>query len=145
MENFLNSNKKHKLSRYEKYIAIIDDFMFNNIITDDIEIKNLLINHLNLILEMNIDTGRQLYSNQYKGILNKFTELIREKIKDGKTNKREFIKDSIQRSISAGWLCFYDINYSNYSNKSNIGESFGYKYDYNLTEEEKKIDYSQKF
>lgn len=144
--SFLKTSKKPKQSRYDKYISIIDDFMFNNIMTDNTEIKELLINHLNMLIEMNNANNKQLYSNQYKGILNKFTELIREKIKDGKTNKQQFIKDSIQQSITKQWVNFFDIkdNNKNLINNS-LGESFGYKYDYNLTDEEKEIDYSKKF
>lgn len=144
--SFLKTSKKPKQSRYDKYISIIDDFMFNNIITDNTEIKELLINHLNMLIEMNNANNKQLYSNQYKGILNKFTELIREKIKDRKTNKQKFIKDSIQQSITKQWVNFFDIkdNNKNLINNS-LGESFGYKYDYNLTDEEKEIDYSKKF
>ena len=148
--SFLQSSKKSKQSRYDKYISLIDDFMFNNIITDDTEIKQLLTQHLNMLIEMNNESNRQLYSNQYKGILNKFTELIREKIKGGKINKQKFIKNSIQQSITKNWVNFFDIKEDNYNgNKklinNNLGESFGYIYDYNLTEEEKKIDYSKKF
>lgn len=148
--SFLQSSKKPKQSRYDKYISLIDDFMFNNIITDDTEIKQLLTQHLNMLIEMNNESNRQLYSNQYKGILNKFTELIREKIKGGKINKQKFIKNSIQQSITKNWVNFFDIKEDNYNgNKklinNNLGESFGYIYDYNLTEEEKKIDYSKKF
>lgn len=144
--SFLQSSKKPKQSRYDKYISLIDDFMFNNIITDNMEIKQLLTQHLNMLIEMNNENNRQLYSNQYKSILNKFTELIREKIKDGKTNKQKFIKDSIQQSITKNWVNFFDIKENNTKLINNsLGESFGYKYDYNLTEDEKKIDYSQKF
>lgn len=144
--SFLQSSKKPKQSRYDKYIAIIDDFMFNNIITENTEIKELLINHLNMVIEMNNANNRQLYSNQYKGILTKFTELIIEKIKDGKTNKQKFIKESIQQSITRQWVNLFDIkdNNKNLLNNS-LGESFGYTYDYNLTDEEKEIDYSKKF
>ena len=116
--SFLGSAKQKpkKESLYSKCINLIDDF------TKNVKIRNLLIQYLNLRLEMK---DKPLYTNQWKGLLNKLKEL----------EKDNNIEDVITQSIEKGYASFYPVNKSYKSNKDSFSEGDGLKCD-SITDDE---------
>ena len=85
--------EKPKKSRYQKFIDIVDEY------TDNEDLRELLIEHIKLCLEISKEQDRQLYANQYKGILR---ALDRESNGDMTTKCR-----LVEKSLERGWISFY--------------------------------------
>ena len=112
------ARKKSKLSLYDKCLQQIDDFCKytdkkGNIIID-VELKTALTDYLRMRLEIR---DKQLYANQWKGMLNKLKEVSI----TTKTDQLDIVKQSIER----GYLNFYPVNKNNYKNnyKDNFSEA----------------------
>lgn len=90
--------KSSKPNLYQKCFSAIEEF------TDDIEVRDCLDNYLRFRLEIK---DKPLYANQFRGILNKLRELT-----ESKTEALQII----QQSIDKGYLSFYPIARSTYSN-----------------------------
>lgn len=99
--------KKSKPNLYQQYLSII------NYYTEDANIKKLLTDYLDLLLEKMRNEHKVLYANQFKGMLNHLNDLVANK-KNGK------LEDIISQSISKGYIGFFPANYNNYSNSKNV-------------------------
>lgn len=100
-ENFelKSSSQKSKQSRYSKIISLINDF------TDNTELRDVLIKYFNLLIEMKVN----LYTNQFKGLLNKLKSLA-----DDEPTMQKIVENSIEH----GWKSFYAPN-NGYSQNNN--------------------------
>ena len=100
-DNFLKSSTtlKRKQNKYSKCISLINDFTQNK------ELINALVNYLNLLLEID----KSMYTNQFKGKLNKLKRLA--------NNETEMI-DIVNQSIQSGWKSFYPLKQNNNFNNS---------------------------
>lgn len=100
-DNFLKSPNtlKRKQNKYSKCISLINDFTQNK------ELINTLVNYLNLLLEID----KSMYTNQFKGKLNKLKQLA--------NNETEMI-DIVNQSIQSGWKSFYPLKQNNNFNNS---------------------------
>ena len=85
----IQNNKTRKPNLYEKCLAMINDY------TNDSELRDLLIQYLNLTLEIK---DNKLYANQWKGLLNKLSNL---------SNNISEQKLIVRTSIEKGWRSFY--------------------------------------
>lgn len=91
--SFLGSAKKEsKPNLYTKCVGLINEF------TDDEDVRKLLVEFLNMTLDMHRESGKQFYTNNFKGKLNQLKEFPP---KDW--------KDIISQSIDRGWLSFYEL------------------------------------
>lgn len=93
MKDTKDVTEKPKKSRYQKFVDIVNDY------TDDEELRELLVEHIKLCLEISKERGKPLYANQYKGILR---ALDRESNNDIDTKFR-----LVERSLERGWISFY--------------------------------------
>ena len=91
--------KPVKLNLYQQCLAIIDDY------TEDTNIRKMLVNYLDLLLEKMRNEHKTLYGNQFKGMLKQLSELI--------ANREGKIEDIISQSISKGYTGFFPANYNN--------------------------------
>ena len=101
-ENFelkSSSTQKSKQSRYSKIISLINDF------TDNAELRDVLVKYFNLLIEMKVN----LYTNQFKGLLNKLKSLA-----DDEPTMQKIVENSIEH----GWKSFYALN-NGYSQNNN--------------------------
>lgn len=101
-ENFelkSSSIQKSKQSRYSKIISLINDF------TDNAELRDVLVKYFNLLIEMKVN----LYTNQFKGLLNKLKSLA-----DDEPTMQKIVENSIEH----GWKSFYAPN-NGYSQNNN--------------------------
>lgn len=100
-DEFLGSVKhnKPKKSLYQSCIDLINNF------TTNLKLRQVLVEYLKLRLEMD----KQLYKNQWKGILNKLKELA--------TDDEQAI-ELVQQSILKGWANIYPLQ-KNQSRPSN--------------------------
>lgn len=100
-ENFLKSSNtpKTKQNKYSKCISLIHDF------TENQELIDVLVNYLNLLLEID----KSMYTNQFKGKLNKLKRLA-----DNETERIDIVNQSIQ----SGWKSFYPLKQNNNFNNS---------------------------
>lgn len=100
-ENFelKSSTQKSKQSRYSKIISLIKDF------TDNAELRDVLVKYFNLLIEMKVN----LYTNQFKGLLNKLKSLA-----DDEPTMQKIVENSIEH----GWKSFYAPN-NGYSQNNN--------------------------
>ena len=85
--------EKPKKSRYQKFVDIVDDF------TDDTELRELLIEHIKLCLEISKEQDRPLYANQYKGILRK--------LNNESNGDLDVMYKLVEKSLERGWISFY--------------------------------------
>lgn len=85
----IQNNKSRKPNLYDKCLALIDNY------TNDSELRDLLIQYLNLTLEIK---DNKLYANQWKGLLNKLSNL---------SNDISEQKLIVRTSIEKGWRSFY--------------------------------------
>lgn len=100
-------SKPVKLNLYQQCLAIINDY------TEDTNIKKMLIDYLDLLLEKMRNEHKVLYANQFKGMLKHLSDLVASK--EGK------LEDIISQSISKGYIGFFPANYSNnYSSGKNV-------------------------
>ena len=93
------STQKPKQSRYSKIISLINDF------TDNTELRDVLVKYFNLLIEMKVN----LYTNQFKGLLNKLKSLA-----DDEPTMQKIVENSIEH----GWKSFYALN-NGYSQNNN--------------------------
>lgn len=99
--------KQVKLNLYQQCLAIINDY------TEDTNIKKMLIDYLDLLLEKMRNEHKVLYANQFKGMLKRLSDLVASK--EGK------LEDIISQSISKGYIGFFPANYNNnYSSGKNV-------------------------
>lgn len=100
-DNFLKSSNtpKTKQNKYSKCISLIHDF------TENQELIDVLVNYLNLLLEID----KSMYTNQFKGKLNKLKRLA--------NDEAERI-DIVNQSIQSGWKSFYPLKQNNNFNNS---------------------------
>ena len=100
-------SKPVKLNLYQQCLAIINDY------TEDTNIKKMLIDYLDLLLEKMRNEHKVLYANQFKGMLKHLSDLVASK--EGK------LEDIISQSISKGYIGFFPANYNNnYSGGKNV-------------------------
>lgn len=100
-------SKPVKLNLYQQCLAIINDY------TEDTNIKKMLIDYLDLLLEKMRNEHKVLYANQFKGMLKHLSDLVASK--DGK------LEDIISQSISKGYIGFFPANHNNkYSSGKNV-------------------------
>lgn len=93
--------KPKKKNLYEKCIDAINDF------TDDEEVRERLTVYLKMRLEIK---DKQLYANQWIGMLNKLREY---------TESKAEVLAIIQQSIDRGYLSFYELKKSQYNRQFN--------------------------
>lgn len=86
-------SKPKKLNLYQQCLAIINDY------TEDINIRKMLIDYLDLLLEKMRNEHKVLYANQFKGMLKHLSDLVASK--SGK------LEDIISQSISKGYVGFF--------------------------------------
>lgn len=105
-ESFLKSANKRvkKESLYHKCISLISEF------TEDPTLKKCLIDYLNLRLQMK---DKPMYANQWKGLLNKLSNLS--------SDLKVQIK-IVNRSIEGGWATFYSVS-SEYGNNTGFQDN----------------------
>lgn len=100
-------SKPKKLNLYQQCLAIINDY------TEDTNIRKMLIDYLDLLLEKMRNEHKVLYANQFKGMLKHLSDLVASK--EGK------LEDIISQSISKGYIGFFPANYNNnYSGGKNV-------------------------
>lgn len=100
-------SKPVKLNLYQQCLAIINDY------TEDTNIKKMLIDYLDLLLEKMRNEHKVLYANQFKGMLKHLSDLVASK--EGK------LEDIISQSISKGYIGFFPANHNNnYSGGKNV-------------------------
>lgn len=100
-------SKPVKLNLYQQCLAIINDY------TEDTNIKKMLIDYLDLLLEKMHNEHKVLYANQFKGMLKHLSDLVASK--EGK------LEDIISQSISKGYIGFFPANHNNnYSSGKNV-------------------------
>nr|DAF24510.1 MAG TPA: replication terminator protein [Caudoviricetes sp.] len=100
-------SKPVKLNLYQQCLAIINDY------TEDTNIKKMLIDYLDLLLEKMRNEHKVLYANQFKGMLKHLGDLVASK--EGK------LEDIISQSISKGYIGFFPANHNNnYSSGKNV-------------------------
>lgn len=100
-------SKPVKLNLYQQCLAIINNY------TEDTNIKKMLIDYLDLLLEKMRNEHKVLYANQFKGMLKHLSDLVASK--EGK------LEDIISQSISKGYIGFFPANYNNnYSGGKNV-------------------------
>lgn len=120
--------KKTKLSLYDKCLQQINDFCKytnedgNTVI--DVELKTALTDYLRMRLEIR---DKQLYANQWKGMLNKLKEVST----TTKTDQLDIVKQSIER----GYLNFYPVNNTQSHSKTNDFSEAGQVSSKHITEE----------
>ena len=102
--NFLKSSNtpKTKQSRYSKCVSLIHDFTSNQVLID------ALVSYLNLLLEID----KSMYTNQFKGKLNKLKQL--------ETNEDDMV-NIVNQSIQYGWKSFYPLKQNTGFNNSGGG------------------------
>ena len=107
------STETKKDNLYSKCISIVNDF------TDDEDIKSLLVQYLNLLLEMKKIRG----VNQWKGMVN--NTLVKSL---NESDKGITYEDIIQYSIDHAYATFYPrkLNYSRNSNFMNKSQNVPY-------------------
>jgi hypothetical protein len=98
-------NKKKGKDLYSKCIAEIDQF------TVSLKLRTILITYLNYRLNIK---DKPLYVNQWKGLLNKLSEM---------SSDENTLADIVQQSIDKGWLSFYPLKqFSKHDVFSEYGE-----------------------
>lgn len=98
--------KKSKLNLYQQCLSIINDY------TEDNNIRKLLTDYLDLLLEKMRNENKVLYANQFKGMIKHLSDLV--------ANKNGKAEDIISQSISKGYIGFFPAYYNNYSGSKNV-------------------------
>lgn len=98
--------KKSKPNLYQQCLSIINDY------TEDNNIRKLLTDYLDLLLEKMRNENKVLYANQFKGMMKHLSDLV--------ANKNGKLEDIISQSISKGYIGFFPANYNNYSSGKNV-------------------------
>jgi hypothetical protein len=97
--------KSEKPNLYTKCISIIDEY------TNNLKIRTLLIQYLDLCLEMKSIRG----ANQWKGMINTLNTIY-------SNNPSVTLDKIISQSIERGWKTFYPVNTST-TNNTNFSET----------------------
>ena len=100
--------KQTKPNLYQQCLAIINDY------TEDNNIRKMLIEYLDLLLEKSKVEHKPLYANQFKGMLKHLNDLIASK-ENGK------IEDIISQSIQKGYIGFFPVTNNNYIQQKQQG------------------------
>lgn len=102
--NFLKSSNKPKTkqNKYSKCVSLIHDFTANE------KLIAALVDYLNMLLE----ADKSMYTNQFKGKLNKLKQLA---------GKEKDMIDIVNQSIQYGWKSFYPLKQNTGFNNSGVG------------------------
>ena len=100
--------KQTKPNLYQQCLAIINDY------TEDNNIRKMLIEYLDLLLEKSKVEHKPLYTNQFKGMLKHLNDLIASK-ENGK------IEDIISQSIQKSYIGFFPVTNNNYIQQKQQG------------------------
>ena len=100
--------KQTKPNLYQQCLAIINDY------TEDNNIRKMLIEYLDLLLEKSKVEHKPLYANQFKGMLKHLNDLIASK-ENGK------IEDIISQSIQKSYIGFFPVTNNNYIQQKQQG------------------------
>ena len=90
-----SSNLPRKQNKYSKCVSLIHDFTVNE------KLIAVLVDYLNILLE----ADKSMYTNQFKGKLNKLKQLT--------DDERDMIV-IVEQSIQFGWKSFYPLKKDNY-------------------------------
>lgn len=90
-----SSSLPRKQNKYSKCVSLIHDFTVNE------KLIAVLVDYLNMLLE----ADKSMYTNQFKGKLNKLKRLT--------DDERDMIV-IVEQSIQFGWKSFYPLNKDNY-------------------------------
>lgn len=97
VENFLTSDisvKPKKQSLWDKCVSEIDNF------TDDVILREYLIEYLKKCLENSREAGRPMYLNNFKGKLNKLKQL---------STDNHIQRKIVLQTLDNGWNAFYEL------------------------------------
>ena len=100
--------KQTKLNLYQQCLAIINDY------TEDNNIRKMLIEYLDLLLEKSKVEHKPLYANQFKGMLKHLNDLIASK-------ENGTIEDIISQSIQKSYIGFFPVTNNNYIQQKQQG------------------------
>ena len=100
--------KQTKPNLYQKCLAIINDY------TEDNNIRKMLIEYLDLLLEKSKVEHKPLYANQFKGMLKHLNDLIASK-------ENGTIEDIISQSIQKSYIGFFPVTNNNYIQQKQQG------------------------
>ncbi len=100
--------KQTKPNLYQQCLAIINDY------TEDNNIRKMLIEYLDLLLEKSKIEHKPLYANQFKGMLKHLNDLIASK-------ENGTIEDIISQSIQKSYIGFFPSNNNNYAQPKQQG------------------------
>ena len=100
--------KQTKPNLYQQCLAIINDY------TEDNNIRKMLIEYLDLLLEKSKVEHKPLYANQFKGILKHLNDLIASK-------ENGTIEDIISQSIQKSYIGFFPVTNNNYIQQKQQG------------------------
>ena len=99
--------KPKKVSLYDKCVSLINDF------TDDSILVELLIKSLQMFLENSKESGKPLYTNQFKGKLNALNNL---------SSDNYIQRKIVQQTLENGWNNFYELKTNTKKNIKNFAE-----------------------
>ena len=100
--------KQTKPNLYQQCLAIINDY------TEDNNIRKMLIEYLDLLLEKSKVEHKPLYANQFKGMLKHLNDLIASK-------ENGTIEDIISQSIQKSYIGFFPVTNNNYIQQKQQG------------------------
>ena len=100
--------KQTKPNLYQQCLAIINDY------TEDNNIRKMLIEYLDLLLEKSKVEHKPLYANQFKGMLKHLNDLIASK-------ENGTIEDIISQSIQKSYIGFFPATNNNYIQQKQQG------------------------
>ena len=100
--------KQTKPNLYQQCLAIINDY------TEDNNIRKMLIEYLDLLLEKSKVEHKPLYANQFKGMLKHLNNLIASK-------ENGTIEDIISQSIQKSYIGFFPVTNNNYIQQKQQG------------------------
>ena len=106
VEDFEFGSKKSKTKKPTLYDKCVSEI---NIFTTDVILGKKLIEALNMFLENSREAGKTLYTNQFKGKLNKLKELSSDTIEQRKI---------VQQTLDNGWNNFYELKTNKKSNNT---------------------------
>ncbi len=111
---------KKKLNKFERCLEYIKEF------TDDENVRNSLVEFLNMLLEKSRLDGKTVYANQFKGKLSKLNSI-----------PKEDWLECIQKATACGWMNFYPVSNTNNSAKNVFSESKDATCDFETEQDEK--------
>lgn len=123
-QNFTFGAKQEKPKKetlYSKCIALINDF------TDDEILKSFLTEFLKNYIANSKESGTPLYTNTFKGKLNKLKNLSDDNYKQ---------RDIVKQTLDNGWNAFYELHKD--KPKQDVSSEYGIVNSYKHTDEERK-------